>query len=52
MYPSVLRHHVVTKKSMTAINHIISEYCKLAQKEYETIHDWVEKKIHWELCKK
>ena len=30
------------------INHII----KLAQKEYKTRHDWVEKLIHWELCKK
>ena len=31
---------------------IISEYSKLAQKEYETIHDWVGKVIHKELCKK
>ena len=22
------------------------------QKEYKTRHDWVEKVIHWELCKK
>ena len=22
------------------INHIMSEYCKLAQKEYKTRHDW------------
>ena len=35
-----------------AINHIISECCKLAQKEYKTRHDWVGKVIHWELCKK
>ena len=34
------------------INHIISECNKLAQKEYETIHDWARKVIHWELCKK
>ena len=34
------------------INHIISEDSKLAQKEYKTIHDWVEKVIHWELSKK
>ena len=33
------------------INRIISEYSKLAQKEYKTIHDWVGKVIHWELCK-
>ena len=30
----------------------ISECNKLAQREYETRHDWVEKVIHWELCKK
>ena len=34
------------------INHIINECSKLAQKEYKTIHDWVKKVIHWELCKK
>ena len=34
------------------INHIISKCSKLAQKEYKTRHDWVEKVIHWELCKK
>ena len=34
------------------INHIISEYSRLAQKECKTKHDWVEKVIHWELCKK
>ena len=34
------------------INHIISEYCKLAQKEYKARHDWVGKVIHWEMCKK
>ena len=31
------------------INYIIS---KLAQKEYKTKHDWMDKVIHWELCKK
>ena len=34
------------------INHIISEYSKLAQKEYKTRHDWVGKVIHLEMCKK
>ena len=34
------------------IKHIISEYSKLAQKEYKTRHDWVGQVIHWELCKK
>ena len=31
---------------------MISEYRKLAQKEYKTRHDWVGKVILWELCKK
>ena len=34
------------------INHVISEYSKLAQNEYKTRHDWVDKVIHWEMCKK
>ena len=34
------------------INHIISEYNKLAQREYKARHDWVGKGIHWEMCKK
>ena len=34
------------------INHIISKCSKLAQKEYKTRHDWVGKRIYWELCKK
>ena len=34
------------------INHIISECSKLAQKEYETRHNWVGKVIHWKMCKK
>ena len=33
------------------IKYIISEYSKLAQKEYKTWHDWVGKVIQWELCK-
>ena len=33
------------------INHIISEYSKLAQKEYKARHDWVGKVIHCEMCK-
>ena len=35
-----------------SINHIISECCKFAQREYKTRHDWVGKVIHWELCNK
>ena len=34
------------------INHIISKCSKLAQKEYKSRHDWVDKVIHWRLCKK
>ena len=34
------------------INHIISEYSKLAQMEYKTRYHWVRKVIHWKLCKK
>ena len=34
------------------INHIISEYGKLVEKEYKTRHHWVGKGIHWVLCKK
>ena len=34
------------------INHIISECSKLAQKEYKARHDWVDKVIPWEMCKK
>ena len=34
------------------INHMVSEYSKLAQKEYKSRHDWVGKVIHLELCKK
>ena len=30
----------------------ISECSKLAQREYKTVHEWVGKEIHWELCKK
>ena len=30
----------------------MSEYNKPAQKENRTRYDWVEKVVHWELCKK
>ena len=33
------------------LNHIISECCKLTQKQYKTRHDWVSKVIHWEMYK-
>ena len=34
------------------INQIISECSKLAQKEYKTRHNWVDKVIHLDMCKK
>ena len=33
------------------INHILSECCKLVQKEYKNRHDWVGKVINSKLCK-
>ena len=35
-----------------AVNHIIREFSKLAQKEYKSRHDWLAKEIHKELSKK
>ena len=32
------------------INHIVSETPKLAQKEYERRHDWIGRRIHWDIC--
>ena len=34
------------------VNHIVSECSKLSLVEYKNRHDWVEKGIHWELCKR
>ena len=34
------------------VNHMISEGCKLAQKEYKTRHDWAENVTRWELRKR
>ena len=31
---------------------LLSEYSKLAQKVYNSIHDWMGKMIHGELCKR
>ena len=33
------------------VNHI-SKYSKLAQKEYKTKHEWVEKMINRKMCKR
>ena len=34
------------------VNHIISEYSKLARKGFKSRHDWVGEVIHMELCKR
>ena len=34
------------------INHLISECSKMAQKEYKNRHDWVGRRIHWDICRK
>ena len=34
------------------IIHMISQYSKLAQKEYKTRHNWMGKGVHWEMSKK
>ena len=39
-------------KADESINHLLSECSKMAQKEYKRRHDWVGKKIHWEVCRK
>ena len=42
----------MTKLIIIIIIIIISEYSKLAPKEYKAKNDWVGKVIHWEMCKK
>lgn len=39
-------------KADETVIHVVSECGKLAQKVYKRRHDWVGKKIHWEVCKK
>ena len=34
-----------------SVNHVLSKYSKLAQKEYKRQHDWFGMKFHWEICK-
>ena len=41
-----------SKIIIITINHVISECSKLAKKDYKMRHDWMEKVIHKELCKK
>ena len=39
-------------KAEESINHLLSECSKMAQKEYKRRHDWIGRKIHWEVCRK
>ena len=39
-------------KADASINHLLSECNKMAQKEYKRRHDWIGRKIHWEVCGK
>ena len=39
-------------ESYSAVNHILSECSKMAQTEYKRRHDWVGKRIHWDVCRK
>ena len=39
-------------KADERINHLLSECSKMAQKEYKRRHDWIGRKIHWEVCRK
>ena len=34
------------------VRHIVCECPMLAQREYKRRHDWVGRKIHWEVCRK
>ena len=40
------------KAADETVSHIVSECSKLAQKEYKRQHDWVGRRIHWEVCRK
>ena len=34
------------------VRHIVCKCPMLAQREYKRMHDWVGRKIHWEVCRK
>ena len=34
------------------VNHLISECSKMAQREYKRRHDWVGRRVHWDVCRK
>ena len=41
----IIRNRIVSVNYVETVNHIISEYSKLAQKEYKTRYDWMGKVI-------
>ena len=40
------------KRETEAVRHIVFEFPKLAQNEYKRRHDWVARKVHWQLYRK
>ena len=38
-------------RASETINHIVSESLKLTQREYKRRHDWVGRRIHWDICR-
>ena len=39
------------RNSDKSINHFLNECSKMTQKEYKCRRDWMERKIHWEVCR-
>ena len=37
-------------KADETVNHLLSECSKMAQREYKRRHDWLGKRVHWEIC--
>ena len=42
----------IRDKNSESMSHIVSEYEKLARKEYKRRHDIVSRIVHWKLCEK
>ena len=40
------------EKAKDSVNLVLSEWNKLAQKEYKKQLDWFQRKIHWEIYRK
>ena len=41
----------ICSRADETINHIVSECPKLAQRECKRRHDWIGRRIHWEICR-